>query len=132
MLVQADEEFAKRPAFDFGEFAGIRLVCKYVRPKDDSEADDLPPLREDSGRPYAPSATMRIFSLARTLKGRSFYEFVRRGDDGSREVHVALFEAAAVIPFADGATLARGLRVEALRRKVEIDVLDQRLPDEAR
>jgi len=51
LLDQAEAEFSGDPHFDFWQFAGIRLACKYVRSREDFVPGTLPPLLEDPVMP---------------------------------------------------------------------------------
>jgi len=101
------------------EFSSIWLLGKYVKPGANTP---------DHIREYCFNAAMRHSQLVRVLKTRRDPEVVRESE-GLMEVHAALVEAAAVVPFAETEEFGKSLRKEALERKVEIEALNALLPE---
>lgn len=128
-LLTAAEEFEGEPGFDFCAFAGIHFVSKYVRSRDDFDHTNPPPV-DDPDRVYSTSAFMRLTSLMNVLRTPGKLKELARRDAEGVHVHVALFEASAAVPFAEGKEFARSIRTEGRKRKIEIDVLDRLLPED--
>jgi len=128
LMDQAEAEGLGEPDFSFFEFAGIRLVCKYVQSKEDFVPGQVP--YDDPDSRYCTSASMRISQLMRGLKGLNAPGLVTVKPDGEQDVHMAVFEAAAVVPYSAHPQFILDVLAEAHKRVPEIDVVDDLFPND--